>query len=497
VDDLVGRPIFLALYPYFLKYGGVFKLAFGPKVFMVLSDPVIVREVLKEKPFSFSKGVLAEILEPIMGQGLIPAPYAIWKNRRRQLVPGFHKAWLDHMVGLFGDCSLELTRNMDKAIEDAAAGSSRGVATIDMEERFCSVSLDIIGLAVFNYDFGSTTRESPIIKAVYTCLQEAAHRSTFYFPYWNIPFMTSVVPRQREFKKNMELINETLNGLIAKAQKFEGTEDLEELQNRDYSKVRDPSLLRFLVDIRGADVTDVQLRDDLMTMLIAGHETTAAVLTWCLFCLAQDPALMEETRAEIDRVLGPAREHARAPTYDEITRLQLTRLCLAEALRLYPEPPILIRRCLEDVPLPKGAGQSEVTLLKGMDVFISVWNLHRHPECWEDPLTFNPKRFLKPYSNPGVEGWNGYDPELFDNKKSLYPNEVASDFAFVPFGAGARKCIGDQFAMLEATSCLSMVLQRYEFELDKDASDVGMEMGATIHTAGGLPMRVARRPAVP
>lgn len=102
VDDLVGRPIFLALYPYFLKYGGVFKLAFGPKVFMVLSDPVVVREVLKEKPFAFSKGVLAEILEPIMGQGLIPAPYAVWKNRRRQLVPGFHKAWLDHMVGLFG-----------------------------------------------------------------------------------------------------------------------------------------------------------------------------------------------------------------------------------------------------------------------------------------------------------------------------------------------------------------------------------------------------------
>ena len=363
MEDLVGGPIFLALYPYFLKYGGVFKLAFGPKVFMVLSDPVIVREVLKEKPFAFSKGVVAEILEPIMGQGLIPAPYAVWKNRRRQLVPGFHKAWLDHMVGLFGDCSTELTRNLD---EEIAAGG--GVATVDMEERFCSVSLDIIGLAVFNYDFGSTTRESPIIKAVYTCLQEAAHRSTFYFPYWNIPFMTDIVPRQREFKANMNLINETLNGLIAKAQKFEGTEDLEELQNRDYSKVNDPSLLRFLVDIRGADVTDSQLRDDLMTMLIAGHETTAAVLTWCLFCLAQDKKLMTEVRAEIDEVLGPAQAEARAPTYEEIQKLELTRLCLAEALRLYPEPPILIRRCLEDVPLPKGAGENDVTLIKGMDL---------------------------------------------------------------------------------------------------------------------------------
>ena len=487
VDDLVGGPIFLALYPYFMKYGGVFKLAFGPKVFMVLSDPVIVKEVLKEKPFSFSKGVLAEILEPIMGQGLIPAPYAVWKNRRRQLVPGFHKAWLDHMVGLFGDCSSELTKNIDLEIEKGG-----DVATIDMEERFCSVSLDIIGLAVFNYDFGSTTRESPIIKAVYTCLQEAAHRSTFYFPYWNIPFATSIVPRQREFKKNMGIINETLNGLITKAQKFEGTEDLEELQNRDYSKVKDPSLLRFLVDIRGADVTDIQLRDDLMTMLIAGHETTAAVLTWCLFCLVQDQPLMNEVIAEIDSVLGPATEQARAPTYEEIMKLELTRLCLAEALRLYPEPPILIRRCLEDVKVPKGAGDTEVTLIKGMDIFISVWNLHRHPDCWEDPLKFNPKRFLKPYANPGVEGWGGYDPSL-NSERSLYPNEVASDFAFIPFGAGARKCIGDQFAMLEATSCLAMTLQRYSFELDKDAQDVGMEMGATIHTAGGLPMKVKRR----
>ena len=489
VDDLVGGPIFLALYPYFLKYGGVFKLAFGPKVFMVLSDPVIVREVLKEKPFAFSKGVLAEILEPIMGQGLIPAPYAVWKNRRRQLVPGFHKAWLDHMVGLFGDCSAELTRNLDKEI---AKGG--GVATVDMEERFCSVSLDIIGLAVFNYDFGSTTRESPIIKAVYTCLQEAAHRSTFYFPYWNIPFMTDIVPRQREFKANMRLINETLNGLIAKAQKFEGTEDLEELQNRDYSKVNDPSLLRFLVDIRGADVTDSQLRDDLMTMLIAGHETTAAVLTWCLFCLVQDPKLLDEVRQEIDLVLGPAREEARAPTYEEITRLELTRLCLAEALRLYPEPPILIRRCLEDVPLPRGAGDADVTLIKGMDVFISVWNLHRHPDCWEEPLKFDPKRFKRPFQNPGVKNWAGYNPELL-SPNALYPNEVASDYAFIPFGAGARKCIGDQFAMLEATSCLAMTLQRYDFELDKNAADVGMEMGATIHTAGGLPMKVTRRGA--
>ena len=298
------------------------------------------------------------------------------------------------------------------------------------------------------------------------------------------------VPRQREFKNNMTLINDTLNGLIKQAQQFEGTEDLEELQNRDYSKVKDPSLLRFLVDIRGADVTDSQLRDDLMTMLIAGHETTAAVLTWCLYCLAQDAPLMAKVCAEIDEVMGPVTDAPSVPNYEQIQKMETVRLCLAEALRLYPEPPILIRRCLEDVPLPSGAGSNEVTLIKGMDVFISVWNLHRHPDCWEEPLKFDPMRFKRPYQNPGVKDWAGYNPDLISG---LYPNEVTSDFAFIPFGAGARKCIGDQFAMLEATSCLAMTLQRYKFEMTKDANDVGMEMGATIHTAGGLPMKVSRR----
>ena len=92
-----------------------------------------------------------------------------------------------------------------------------------MEERFCSVSLDIISLAMFNYDFGSTTRGVRSSRP-HTCLQEAAHRSTFYFPYWNLPFADVLVPRQREFKNNMGIINDTLNGLIEKAQKFEGTE---------------------------------------------------------------------------------------------------------------------------------------------------------------------------------------------------------------------------------------------------------------------------------
>ena len=98
LDDLVGRPLFLALYDYFRTYGGVYKLAFGPKTFMICSDPVVVKHILRTANLSFDKGVLAEILEPIMGKGLIPADFETWKTRRRAIVPGFHSAWLNHMA---------------------------------------------------------------------------------------------------------------------------------------------------------------------------------------------------------------------------------------------------------------------------------------------------------------------------------------------------------------------------------------------------------------
>mmetsp|Transcript_17906 Transcript_17906/g.61022 ORF Transcript_17906/g.61022 Transcript_17906/m.61022 type:complete len:607 (+) Transcript_17906:75-1895(+) len=478
LDDLVGGPLFLALEKYAQRYGSIYKLAFGPKTFMIVSDPVMAKHILFTEAFSFSKGVLAEILEPIMGKGLIPADYETWKVRRRAVRPGFHDAWLQRMTTLFADCTDNLVGKLERA---AAAGS-----VLDMEVEFCSLSLDIIGLAVFNYDFGSVTKESPVIKAVYNTLREAEHRSTFYFPYWNIPGASLVVPRQRQFQADLRTINDTLNMLIRKAQASRSESDLEELEARDYDNVQDPSLLRFLVDLRGEETTNVQLRDDLMTMLVAGHETTAAVLTWAAFCLSQNPEQLRLVQQEVDEVLA----NKSRPDYADLERLQNVRFTVAEALRLYPEPPLLIRRALEEVTLPKGASGVNVKLLKGMDIFVAVWNIHRSPDLWDEPEKFDITRWLRPKSNPGVEGWKGYRPELL---KGFYPNEIASDFAYLPFGGGSRKCVGDQFATMEATVALAMLLKRFEFDLDIKPEDVGMVTGATIHTENGLPMRVRER----
>ena len=123
--------------------------------------------VLKEAPEKFSKGVLAEILEPIMGKGLIPADLETWKIRRRAIVPAFHQAYLHAMVNMFGSCTARTVEKLEAAIDNRSADR------INMEDEFLSLGLDIIGLGVFNYDFGSVTKESPVIKAVYRCLREA------------------------------------------------------------------------------------------------------------------------------------------------------------------------------------------------------------------------------------------------------------------------------------------------------------------------------------
>jgi cytochrome P450 len=253
------------------------------------------------------------------------------------------------------------------------------------------------------------------------------------------------VPRQRSFQRDLRLINDVLTSLIRQAQETRNEADAEELKEREYESASDPSLLRFLVDLRGEEATDKQLRDDLMTMLVAGHETTASVLTWATYCLALDGEQLRLVQEEVDSVLA---DKVR-PDYDDVKAMPRIRRAIAESLRLYPQPPLLIRRALEDVELPGGEVVS-----KGQDVFLSVYNIHRSPEYWNNPNTFDLTRWDRRSESPeqtGDKGWQGYNPEGW---KGLYPNETASDYAFLPYGGGATfayhplKCPFSQRSML-------------------------------------------------
>ncbi|KZV31372.1 hypothetical protein F511_05476 [Dorcoceras hygrometricum] len=487
VSDLFGKPLFFSLYDWFLEHGSVYKLAFGPKAFVVVSDPIVARHILRENAFSYDKGVLADILEPIMGKGLIPADLDTWKQRRRVIAPGFHALYLEAMVKVFGDCSERMMTKIEQLLEAEASRGEKTI-TLDLESEFSSLALDIIGLGVFNYDFGSVTNESPVIKAVYGTLFEAEHRSTFYFPYWKFPLAKWLVPRQRKFQNDLKYINDCLNELIKNAKETREEADVEKLQQRDYLNLKDASLLRFLVDMRGVDADDRQLRDDLMTMLIAGHETTAAVLTWAVFLLAQHPSKLRKAQEEIDSVLGEGRT-----TFESIKKLDYLRLIVVEALRLYPQPPLLIRRSLKSDQLPGGymGNIDGYGIPAGTDIFVSVYNLHRSPYFWDNPNEFEPERFRVQKSSQGIEGWSGFDPSR--SPGALYPNEIISDFAFLPFGGGPRKCVGDQFALMESTVALAMLLQKFDVELKGSPDDVELVTGATIHTKNGLWCHLKKR----
>jgi hypothetical protein len=176
---------------------------------------------------------------------------------------------------------------------------------------------------VFNYDFNSVDKVSPVVNAALGALREAEHRSTFYFPYWKIPGLGAewpippLVPRQLKFQNDMKLLRGVLDEVILNVIEDKDETDMDALINKDYSKIKDPSLLRFLVDVRGADATQKQLRDDLITLLIAGHETTGSMLTWATWLLSQYPEAQAKMQEEIDRVLGD-----RIPTYDDMQALE-------------------------------------------------------------------------------------------------------------------------------------------------------------------------------
>ncbi|AAG50718.1 cytochrome P450, putative [Arabidopsis thaliana] len=450
IQAVRNEAFFIPLYELFLTYGGIFRLTFGPKSFLIVSDPSIAKHILKDNAKAYSKGILAEILDFVMGKGLIPADGEIWRRRRRAIVPALHQKYVAAMISLFGEASDRLCQKLDAA---ALKGEE-----VEMESLFSRLTLDIIGKAVFNYDFDSLTNDTGVIEAVYTVLREAEDRSVSPIPVWDIPIWKDISPRQRKVATSLKLINDTLDDLIATCKRMVEEEELQ--FHEEYMNERDPSILHFLL-ASGDDVSSKQLRDDLMTMLIAGHETSAAVLTWTFYLLTTEPSVVAKLQEEVDSVIGD-----RFPTIQDMKKLKYTTRVMNESLRLYPQPPVLIRRSIDNDIL------GEYPIKRGEDIFISVWNLHRSPLHWDDAEKFNPERW--PLDGPN-------------------PNETNQNFSYLPFGGGPRKCIGDMFASFENVVAIAMLIRRFNFQIAPGAPPVKMTTGATIHTTEGLKLTVTKR----
>ncbi|CAN6586111.1 unnamed protein product [Malus baccata var. baccata] len=453
VSELLGGALFLPLYKWMNEYGPIYRLAAGPRNFLVVSDPAIAKHVLRNYG-KYAKGLVAEVSEFLFGSGFAIAEGPLWTARRRAVVPSLHKKYLSVIVDrVFCKCAERLVEKLQR---DALNGTA-----VNMEDRFSQLTLDVIGLSLFNYNFDSLNAYSPVIESVYTALKEAELRSTDILPYWKVDVLRKIIPRQIKAEKAVQVIRSSVEELIAKCKEIVEAEG-ERIDEEEYINDTDPSILRFLLASR-EEVSSEQLRDDLLSMLVAGHETTGSVLTWTLYLLSKNPHTLVKAQEEVDKVLQGQR-----PSYDDIKNLKYLTRCIMESLRLFPHPPVLIRRAQVADVLP---GNYKVNA--GQDIMISVYNIHRSSKVWERAEEFVPERF-------DLEG--------------SVPNETNTDFRFIPFSGGPRKCVGDQFALLEATVALTIFIQNLNFELVPDQK-ISMTTGATIHTTNGLYMKLSQRQA--
>jgi cytochrome P450 len=221
-----------------------------------------------------------------------------------------------------------------------------------------------------------------------------------------------------------------------------------------------PDLLTHLLRARdddGSRMDDKQLRDEILTLFIAGHETTANGLAWAIYLLARHPEVYARVRAAVDALDG------RAPTLADLDRLELLTRVFKEALRMYPPVYLFARMSIADVTIGGYAVPKNTVFL------ISPWALQHRPDLWPDPDRFDPDRFL-----PQAEAGRPRD-------------------AWIPFSDGPRVCIGMHFAMIEAPLVLATLLQRADFELAADAQIVGTHDAATLRPKGGVPMRIKAR----
>lgn len=455
MTDLLGGALFLPLFKWMNEYGPIYRMAAGPRNFVVVSDPAIAKHVLRNYGTKYAKGLVSEVSEFLFGSGFAIAEGPLWMGRRRAVVPSLHKKYLSVIVdSVFCKCAERL---VEKLQTDALNGTA-----VNMEEKFSQLTLDVIGLSVFNYNFDSLTADSLVIDAVYTALKEAELRSTDILPYWKVKALCKIVPRQIKAEKAVTVIRKTVEELIIKCKEIVEIEG-ERIYDEEYVNDSDPSILRFLLASR-EEVSSVQLRDDLLSMLVAGHETTGSVLTWTLYLLSKDSNSLMKAQEEVDRVL-----QGRSPSFEDTKDLKFLTRCINESMRLYPHPPVLIRRAQVADVLP---GNYKVNA--GQDIMISVYNIHHSSQVWERAEEFLPERF-------DLEG--------------PMPNETNTDFRFIPFSGGPRKCVGDQFALLETIVTLAILLQNMNFELVPD-QNINMTTGATIHTTNGLYLKLRQRQCI-
>jgi enediyne biosynthesis protein E7 len=380
------------------SHGDVVRFRLGPHILHLANHPDHVEHVLQTHSDNYDKRTRsAAFIKAVTGESLLTSNGASWQRQRRMLQPAFHRQHIASFAARMTEATARLLDHWQRF-----AGTGR---PLDVASEMMGLTYTIVGRTLFSTDVGPDA--NTIERAMQVILPHTFGQlgSVVPIPDW-IP-----TPANRRFREALRAIDGVVYRIIREHRSAHGNEagggDLLDL------------LLGARDEATGQGLTDEQLRNETLTFLLAGHETTANALTWTFHLLGRHPEVEEQLRHELAGALG-----GRTPTIEDLSRLPILKMVIRESMRLYPPIWIIERRVIADdfvggFHLPAGSA-----------VVISPYALHRHPEFWEDPELFRPERF-----------------------------EQRPPPAYIPFGAGPRFCIGSEFALLEAQIILAMIVQ--------------------------------------
>ncbi len=397
----------------------------------VLTDADLIQEVFQGRGRDLVKGRALQQAKVVVGEGLLTSEGEHHMRQRRMIQPAFHHARIAEYAEQMSQAAQQHSQNWhdDQQVEMAA----------DMS----ALTLDVVGRTLFGTDLTGSARE----------VGEALNEVLEAFPRMMLPggqiLARLPLPSNKRLEQAIERLDVLIQRIIA--------EHRADGDNGD--------LLSMMIAAQedGFSMDDAQLRDEVMTLVLAGHETTAMTLTWTWYLLSQNPDAARALHEELDRVLG-----GRPAQFADIPNLPITHATISESLRLFPPAWIIGRRTTEDMEI---AGWS---VPRGSILIASQYGTHRDPRYWSDAESFTPQRW--------IDGAGAYSEKA--------PGQPRG--AWFPFAFGNRRCIGDQFAWTEAIIVLATLAGRWAPTLDPGAKVT--PMGAvTLRPGGGMPMTLHRR----
>lgn len=411
-------------------YGDAVKVGIGPKTLYFFNHPDTAKHVLADNAANYDKGIGYQEAKRALGDGLLTSSGELWKTQRRTIQPVFQNKRIAGKAGIVAQEAAQLV---------ARLRAHAGGGPVDVLHEMTGFTLGVLGTTLLDADLGGFDSIGESFEAVQD--QAMFEMETMgLVPQW-LPLRG-----QRRFRRARKDLQGIVNQLVAE-RKANPRPDGDDVLTR---------LIQSTAEEADPRVGARRMRDELITLLLAGHETTASTLGWSLHMLDEHPEVAERLHAEAVAVLGD-----RLPTYADLGKLRYTAMVLHETIRLFPPVWILTRRALAEDEV----GGYRVP--GGSDVMVCPYTLHRHPSFWDRPEVYDPERF---------------DPD----KQNDRPR-----YAYLPFGAGPRFCVGNHLGLMEATFVLAMIAR--ELRLAKvPGYEVVAEPMLSLRVRGSLPMMVRK-----